>query len=151
MGLQVGLLMKKPVITLDNTFTNVKLYESIRMYDVDGNGVIDLQEMQKIVQVSFKSRTIELKIIHSVEFIFDHFLTRIAAQIMLHRVAISQESLLLLSSCGFTGRWWLENPIPQEQAISSNSNSVPFPRQSLFVLWQSGIFCLSFSSLVCLD
>lgn len=51
------LLLQEFLLAIDVTSSGTpeeKLKWAFRMYDVDGNGVIDIQEMTKIVQVKFK-------------------------------------------------------------------------------------------------
>lgn len=50
------LFLQEFLLAIDVTSSGTpeeKLKWAFRMYDVDGNGVIDIQEMTKIVQVSF--------------------------------------------------------------------------------------------------
>lgn len=51
----VGLDLQEFMLAIDVTSSGTpeeKLKWAFRIYDVDGNGVIDIQEMEKIVQVS---------------------------------------------------------------------------------------------------
>lgn len=58
------IILQEFLLAIDVTSSGTpeeKLKWAFRMYDVDGNGVIDIQEMTKIVQVSFSNFLINLQ------------------------------------------------------------------------------------------
>lgn len=65
-NLTVSICLQEFLLAIDVTSSGTpeeKLKWAFRMYDVDGNGVIDIQEMTKIVQVKLLDREIYARLL----------------------------------------------------------------------------------------